>query len=214
MSILGEDKTANQNTISGVVVGLVTDNNDPNGQGRVKLRFPWRSSSDKTSWVRLAVPMTGNDRGTYFVPEVGDEVLVAFDHGQIDQPFVVGCLWNGKDKPPDANSSGKNDKRMIKSRSGHTIILDDTSGSEKVEIQSQAGHKIILDDSSGSEKIQIIDDSGSNSIIIDSAQNSVTIKGQTKISVQAQMIELKADATIDIQATGTLTLKGAIVQIN
>ena len=214
MSIIGQDRGSNQNIISGVVVGLVTDNNDPNGLGRVKLQFPWRSGSDKTSWVRIAVPMAGNSRGTYFLPEVGDEVLVAFDHGQIDQPFVVGALWNGKDKPPESNTSGKNDRRLIKSRSGHQIILDDTSGKGKVEIHSQAGHQIVLDDSSGSEKIQIVDKSGSNSVVIDSSQNSVEIKGQMKVSIQAGMIELKADSSISIQASGNLSIKGAIVQIN
>lgn len=156
----------------------------------------------------------GNSRGTYFLPEVGDEVLVAFDHGQIDQPFVVGALWNGKDKPPESNTSGKNDRRLIKSRSGHQIIFDDSSGKEKVEIHSQAGHQIILDDSSGSEKIQIVDKSSSNSIVIDSNQNSVEIKGQMKVSIQAGMIELKADSNIDIQASGSLSIKGAIVRIN
>ncbi len=213
MSIIGQDKTSSQNAISGVVVGIVTDNNDPNGLGRVKLQFPWRNGSDKTSWVRIAVPMAGKNRGTYFLPEVGDEVLVAFDHGMIDLPFVVGSLWNGKDQPPETNKSGNDDRRLIVSKSGHKIILDDSKGSEKVEIHSQAGHQIILDDSSGSEKIQIID-KNSNSIIIDSAQNSITVKAQTKLSIQAQMIELKADSTIDIEATGSLNLKGAIVKIN
>ncbi len=213
MSIIGEKSGTDQNKISGVVVGIVTDNKDPSSLGRVKLQFPWRNGADTTTWVRIAVPMAGNGRGTYFIPEVGDEVLVAFDHGMIDSPFVVGALWNGKDKPPDSNQSGKNDKRLIKSRSGHQLIFDDTNGKEKVEIQTNAGHQIILDDSSGNEKIQIIDKSGSNSIIIDSSQNSISIQSQTKLSIKAQMIEIKADANIDVEASGVLTLKGAIVKI-
>jgi len=210
----GEERGFAQNRISGVVVAVVTDNNDPQALGRVKLKFPWRDSADVTSWARVVVLMAGNDRGTYFLPEVGDEVLVAFEHGDISMPYVIGALWNGQDKPPEKNQNGKNDKRLIKSRSGHQIILNDEAGKESVEITTQAGHKILLDDSSGSEKIEIKDKTGSNSILIDSSQNSITIKSQMKISLQAQTIEIKADANLDVQASGTLNLKGAIVKIN
>ena len=214
MSYPIKEQSVNQNRISGVVVAIVLDNKDPSNLGRVKLQFPWRDGADQTSWVRMAVPMAGNDRGTYFLPEIGDEVLVSFEHGMIEMPFVIGALWNGKDKPPEANQNGKNDKRLIKSRSGHQIIFDDSSGNEKLQILTNAGHKIVLDDSSGSEKIEIIDKTGDNSIIMDSSQGSITLKSQTKVSVQAQMIEIKADSSIDIKASGNLTLKGAIVQIN
>ena len=213
MSYNGRQSSVDANKISGVAIGIVLENNDPEGVGRVKLKFPWRDSADSTFWVRLAVPMAGNERGTYFIPEVGDEVLVAFDHGDIHMPYVVGSLWNGKDKPPDANKSGKNDKRLIKSRSGHQLIFDDTSGHEKVEIKTKAGHSIILDDSSGSEKIEIKDKTGSNSVLIDSSQNSISLKA-TQVSIQAQTIELNADASLEVKASGTLTLKGAIVRIN
>jgi uncharacterized protein involved in type VI secretion and phage assembly len=190
----------------GVVVGIVTNNNDPDHLGRVKLKFPWRDDTDESNWARVATLNAGNDRGTYFLPEVGDEVLVAFDHGDISQPYVIGSLWNGKDKPPESNQNGKNDKRMIKSRSGHTFILNDAQGSEKVEIRTKSGHQIILDDSSGSEKIAIKDKTGSNSIVIDSAQNSISMSSQMKITIEAQMIAIKAGATLD--------LKGGIVKIN
>ncbi len=189
----------------GVVVGIVTNNKDPDNLGRVKLKFPWRDDSQETNWARISVPMAGGDRGTYFLPEVGDEVLVSFDHGDIEQPYVLGGLWNGKDKPPETNQTGKNDKRVIKSRSGHLIVLDDTQGTEKVAIQTKAGHKIVLDDSPGSSSIQIEDKSG-NRISIDSSQNSIAITSQTKISLEAQMIEVKAGASLE--------LKGGVVRIN
>jgi uncharacterized protein involved in type VI secretion and phage assembly len=192
--------------ISGVVLAVVTNNQDPEKLGRVKLKFPWRDDTDESEWSRIASLMAGNDRGTYFLPEVGDEVLVSFEHGDIQQPIVIGGLWNGKDKPPTTNQNGKNDVRMIKSRSGHIFSLNDESGKETIEIHTKAGHKIILDDSSGSEKIEIIDKTGNNSISIDSNQNSVTLKGGTKISLQASLIEIKADASLD--------LKGGVVKIN
>ena len=190
----------------GVVIGIVTNNKDPELLGRVKLKFPWRDSSDESNWARIATAMAGNDRGTFFLPEVGDEVLVSFNHGDITQPYVIGALWNGQDKPPEKNANGKNNLRIIKSRSGHKIILNDEQGKETVEIQTKSGHKITLDDSAGNEKIEIKDKTGGNSIIIDSVQNSLSLSSNMKITIQAQMIELKAG--------GTLTLQGGLVKIN
>jgi uncharacterized protein involved in type VI secretion and phage assembly len=206
MSITGLYGGEEQKKIYGVVIGIVTNNKDPNLLGRVKLKFPWRDSSEESGWARVATLMTGNDRGTYFLPEVGDEVLVSFDHGDITQPYVIGALWNGKDKPPEKNADGKNNTRMIKSRSGHKIIFSDEQQLEKVAIQTKSGHQIVLDDSAGREKIEIKDKTGSNSILIDSVQNSISISSQMKISIQAQMIEIKAG--------GTLTLQGGLVKIN
>lgn len=198
----GEEQKRNY----GVVIGVVTNNQDPESLGRVKLKFPWRDASDESYWARVATLMAGNDRGTYFLPEVGDEVLVSFDHGDITQPYVIGALWNGKDKPPEKNSDGKNNTRMIKSKSGHKIILNDEQGKEKIDITTKAGNQITLDDSAGNEKIQIKDKTGSNSIVIDAAQNSIILSSKMKISIQAQMIEIKAGSTLNLQ--------GALVKIN
>jgi uncharacterized protein involved in type VI secretion and phage assembly len=194
----------------GVAVGQVTSNQDPRGLGRVKLKFPWWSDNDESHWARIACFMAGPERGAFFLPEVDDEVLVAFEHGDIHRPYVIGALWNGQAKPPADNANGNNDVRLIKSRSGHLIRLDDTEGSEKIEI---------------------IDKEGTNSITIDSKQNTVTIKADKdmvieaprgKISLTAQKIEIKssadtkvqAQANMDVKASGTLTVKGATVNIN
>ncbi|HEX2224158.1 MAG TPA: phage baseplate assembly protein V, partial [Thermoanaerobaculia bacterium] len=114
--------------IYGVVVGVVTNNQDPEGLGRVKLRLPWLSAQAESDWARVISPMAGGDRGLYALPEVDDEVLVAFEHGRAELPYVLGSLWNGKDKPPAANEDGKNKLRVLKSRSGHRVRLDDTAG--------------------------------------------------------------------------------------
>jgi uncharacterized protein involved in type VI secretion and phage assembly len=201
---LGESEE--KNIIHGVVVGIVTNNNDPEKMGRAKVMFPWRDVNDESNWARIATFMSGNDRGAFFLPEVGDEVLVSFEHGDIEQPYILGGLWNGQDKPPVVNSNRQNDIRLIKSRSGHKITFDDSQGYEKVEILTKAGHSIVLDDSSGGEKIEIKDKTGSNSILIDSAQNSLSIKSQMKISIEAQMIEITAGASLNLQ--------GGIVKIN
>ena len=123
--------------IYGVVIGIVTDNKDPDKMGRIKMKLPWLAEDAESTWARIATLMAGNDRGSFYLPEVDDEVLVAFEHGDLRYAYVLGTLWNGKDKPPETNDDGKNNKRVIKSRSGMTILLDDTSGSEKKVYNSQ-----------------------------------------------------------------------------
>jgi len=191
--------------ISGVVVGIITDNRDPVGIGRVKVRFPWRDESKESGWTRAVTLMAGKGRGTYFLPEVGDEVLISFDHGDIHHPYIIGALWNGEDTPPEANTDGNNNIRMIKSRSGHKIVLNDTEGEEKLGIKTESGHSIVLDDTLGGEKIEIKDNKG-NSIAIDSVQHSISIRSNMKISIEAQMIDIKAGATLNLQ--------GGLVKIN
>jgi uncharacterized protein involved in type VI secretion and phage assembly len=202
--------------ISGVVIGIVTNNNDTDGMGRVRVRFPWRGDDDESYWARVATLMAGNDRGTFFLPEVDDEVLVAFDHGDINHPYIVGALWNGVDTPPETNSDGKNNVRKIKSRSGHEIILDDNheQGAEKIEIHTNAGHTILLDDSTGSEKIEIRDKTGDNSIVMDSVQGAITISSQMKLSIKSQIIEIEAGGMMTIKSNAALTIQGTPVQIN
>ena len=117
--------------LPGVVVGFVSNNKDPMGSGRIRVKFPWLSDNDESTWAPLVTPMAGDGRGFMYIPEVDDEVMVTFEHGDIHRPYVLGGVWNGIDKPPlnsgDAvGSDGKVNKRIIKSRSGHTILLDDT----------------------------------------------------------------------------------------
>lgn len=188
-SILDELGTKNKNKsagdINGVVAAIVTNNKDPDELGRLKVKFPWFSDNNETDWVRMTTFMAGGKRGSFFLPEVGDEVLVAFENGNIDRPFIIGALWNGKDKPPETNSDGKNNIRKIKSRSGHELIFNDEEKKENIEIHTKAGHKIFLDDTGDKEKIEIQDKSGNNSILIDSPENSITISAQKKIDANS-----------------------------
>ena len=150
-----------------VVVGIVTNNRDPDGLGRVKVRFPTLPGNEESHWARLVSLMAGAGRGFEFIPEVNDEVLVAFEHGDNHRPFILGALWNGKDKPPEGSdklvsSTGKVEKRIIRSRSGHTITFDDTDGGGKVSI---------------------VDKTGKNFIDIDSQKNTLTIKAEDKTEI-------------------------------
>lgn len=183
-----------------VVVGIVTNNRDPGGLGRVKVRFPWLSDRDESDWARMATPMAGNDRGIMFLPEVNDEVLVAFEHGDIHRPYVLGALWNGRDKPPEpidevVSSTGQVNQRIIKSRRGHLIILDD-------------------DDAGGG--ITIKDESGNNLIEIDSQNNSLTIKAAGDITVEAKgKLALKGAEGVQIEGgPGTVDVTGSRINLN
>ncbi|MFQ5380403.1 MAG: VgrG-related protein, partial [Dehalococcoidia bacterium] len=152
--------------LSEPVVGVVSNIEDPSNLGRVKVRFPWLSDSDETGWARVAGPMTGPDRGFFNLPEVDDEVLVVFVNGSFDHPVVVGGLWNGNDRPPNAASAlsgGRVVQRLWKSRSGHLILLDD---------------------SDGSENIQIVDKSGQNKITIDTSGGEISLKSQQAVSIE------------------------------
>lgn len=202
--------------LSGVFIGIVTSLNDKEGLGRVKVKFPWRECNDESYWARVATMAAGKDRGSYFQPEVEDEVLVAFVNGNINDPYIIGCLWNGNDKPPVKDSEGKNNIRKIKSRSGHEIIFNDDNEKkeEKLEVHSKSGHSIVLDDSDKKEKITITDKTGKNKIIIDSVKNSLTIESVEKLKIKSKEIEIEADLGLKIKAGATLDIQGTLVKIN
>jgi uncharacterized protein involved in type VI secretion and phage assembly len=195
--------------VRGVSVAVVSQNRDPDGLGRVKIRFPWRENPDESHWARIAVPMAGGGRGTWFLPEVGDEVLVACDAERVEHPYIVGCLWNGQDKPPQTNADGHNDLRMIRSRSGHEIVFDD-GAQGRIDIHLKDDQRRVRLDQNG---IEISDDSG-NSIAITSTPGKIAIKSNVSISIESTAIDIKAKASMTLQASGTLTIKGAVVMIN
>lgn len=113
------------NPITGVAVAIVRDNRDPNGLARVRVSFPWYSRPEESYLARLATPMIGKGYGTFLLPEVDDEVLVAFERGDIRLPCVVGSLWNNNRKPPVTNADGRNDIRTIRTRKGHALRFED-----------------------------------------------------------------------------------------
>ncbi|MGH7900293.1 MAG: phage baseplate assembly protein V, partial [Thermodesulfobacteriota bacterium] len=177
---------------------------------------PWLSDTNESFWARIATLMAGEDRGSFFLPEVGDEVLVAFEHGDINHPYIIGALWNGVDIPPETNSDGKNNIRKIRSRSGHEIIFNDdnTAMQEKIEIHTNSGHKIVLDDSVGQEKIEILDKTGNNKIIIDSVQNSMNIESLLQLNIKAAIVEIEGTTSLTLKSNAILTIQGLPVKIN
>ena len=130
----------------GVVTAIVKSLNDPEGQGRIELQFPWLSESLRSSWAPVATPLAGKQRGVFFMPAIDDEVLVAFEHGRFEHPYIVGYLWNGVDTPPESNP----DNRVVVTPGGHTLRFEDGDGGKKVILKSSSGQTITLDDSDGS----------------------------------------------------------------
>jgi phage protein D/phage baseplate assembly protein gpV len=199
----------------GVVSAQVTNIDDPDDLGRVKVKYPWLGSNPEIEsyWVRIAAPMAGPQRGFMCLPEVNDEVLIAFEHGDVNRPYIVGALWSSTDKPPkpksEAIAQGKVNQRVLKTRAGHLIVLDDKQGEEQVSVTSKSGHTVILDDKSGSEKITIKDKTGNNSMIIDSTKNSMTISVNGDFSVTAKgKVTIKSTQDMTLEATGNGKLKG------
>jgi len=212
---LFQDEEKKENgTVEGVAIGIVTNNKDPDKLGRVKLTYPWREDKQESDWARVASLAAGNDRGTLWIPEVKDEVLVAFDKGDVQHPFVLGGLWNGKDKPPDKNDDGENNTKMIRTRCGHQVKFFDKQGQESVEIKTKGGHVLLMDDKTGAAQVEIKDSSGQNKITIKTVGNSITIESGLSLKIKSQTIDIEAGASMNIKASGTLSIQGALVRIN
>jgi uncharacterized protein involved in type VI secretion and phage assembly len=188
----------------GVHVALVTDIKDPNNQGRVKVSLPWSGDTAGARyecWARLVTLMAGNQRGSWFVPDVNDEVLIAFEAGSPQRPYVMGALWNGRDAPPASmDSGGQNDKKILRSRNGVQITLDDQQGQEQFIVETPGGQRITLKDGPGSIEVM---DSNSNSIKLESS--GVTVNASSKVTISASIVELSA---------GTVTVNAGMSRFN
>lgn len=175
----------------GVQIGLVTDLKDPDALGRVKVKLPWvpdPSGGGYEAWARLATLMGGNNRGTWFVPDVGDEVLMAFEGGDPRHPYVLGGLWNGQDKPPQSmDSAGANSMKVIRSRNGVKLTLDDSDGQERFVVETPGGQKVSLTDSPAG--VEIADAAGST-VKLDSG--GITLQTSSTVTVKASQVQVSA----------------------
>jgi uncharacterized protein involved in type VI secretion and phage assembly len=190
--------------IYGVVTGVVTDNkddNDPAKLGRVKVQFPWLAEDAESPWARVATPMAGKQRGLFCLPEVGDEVLVAFEHGDPGHPYVLGGLWNGKDEPPAANPDGKNDQRLLRSRSGLTLLLDDASGKERIVVADKDGKQSVLVDVANKK------------VVVTSGGDVEITAEQGTVSITAKTLKLSSSGATELKASGNLDLGGKTVNV-
>lgn len=208
--------------ISGVVTGLITDNNDPYNLGRVRVHFSWLPYDNETDWIKIFGSMIDEGSWRSFSPKIGEEVLVAFEHGDFNRPLVLGFLWNNQQvKSSDSsieNFHKNNDVKKIITRGGHEIIFDNPPGNDQIEIHTKSGHDIVFDESrdNGSEKIVIskITSDERDLIEIDSYQNSISISGRTDLSIKAANIEIEATGIMSIKSGSTMTISGSLIKIN
>jgi uncharacterized protein involved in type VI secretion and phage assembly len=184
----------------GVHSAVVRDVKDPDGLGRVRVALPWSPDPGGASWeawARLATLMGGRGRGSFFVPDVGDEVLVAFLAGDPAHPFVVGGLWNGADSPPvTMDGAGDNNIKQLCSRRGIKVTLDDRQGTERLELETPGGTRVKLTD--GPSELRLEDANG-NSVVLGSS--GITVTASAKVSVSASSVEISA---------GTVTVNAAM----
>lgn len=175
----------------GVYPALVSDVKDPDGQGRVKVTLPWSPDTgggQYEAWARVATMMGGNNRGTWFIPDTNDEVLVVFEGGDPRRPYVIGGLWNGSDSPPETmDGAGNNYKKVIRSRNGVKVTLDDQDGQEKLILETPGGQKITMKDGPGAV---LIEDSNGNSVKLETS--GITVTASAKVTVNASMVEVSA----------------------
>jgi len=178
--------------------GFVSDNQDPDNLGRIKAKVPGLLKDEETGWALPCLPYGGSaEQGFFAIPEVDAGVWIEFEAGDLTHPLWVGTWWGSGEIP----ESAKPDQKIIKTKSGHTLLLDDTGGSELIKISTPAGHIILLDDTGGSEMIRITDKTEKNEILINSNENTLTIKAEKDITVTA-----KGD--LKIKSEGDLTLEG------
>ncbi|KAA3655486.1 MAG: type IV secretion protein Rhs [Calditrichaeota bacterium] len=175
----------------GVYPALVVAINDPDGQGRVRIRLPWAVDSENgnyEAWARLATMMAGNNRGSWFIPDANDEVLIAFESGDTRRPVIVGMLWNGQDAPHESMDSGEeNNIKSIRSRNGVKITMDDSSGQEQMILETPGGQRVSLQDGPGVIELQ---DSNGNSVRMESS--GITINASAKVTINASQVEVSA----------------------
>lgn len=195
---------------------IVQDNDDPEGLGRVRVRFHWQSPPEMSPWIRAASIHSGAERGVYFLPEKGDEVLVGFENNHPDRPFVMGSLYHRNAKPAEW-SDPKNNKKAFKTKSGNQIYFDDESGKEEIRISNKNGDNEIVLSLEGSGKIAIkskdtLELSAKNIAL--KAESKLTMQTQGEASIEAANASLKASGKLEVNGGGMAEFKAGVIKLN
>lgn len=210
----------------GLLLGVVDDLDDPDSLARVKVRFPWLTDAPDPVWARLATLDAGPGQGSFFVPDVGQEVVVAGVDGDRRHPIVLGALWNGQQAPPVEIDPQANEIRGFTSRSGHKLVFDDAEPGS-VTVETPGGRRAVLSDAD--EHVELTDASGStitisgDGIALSAASGDISLDAPSgKVKISASGIEaastgpskVESTATLDLKASGSLSVNGALVRIN
>lgn len=203
----------------GVVIGIVTDVADPDEMSRVKVTFPWLSADYVTDWARVCGLGAGPGYGASFLPEINDEVLVAFEHGDVRRPYVIGGLWGGQAKMPASyydSSDGHVNLRFLRSKGGHSITISDTRGDEHITLDVGDAYGIALE--KDGQRILIRSD---GEIVVE-ARKTITMTSQADIKLSGMNVTIEASGNLNLkgsggatlESSGSTTVKGSIVRIN
>jgi uncharacterized protein involved in type VI secretion and phage assembly len=196
-----------------LVVGLVTNNNDPEEMGRVRVKYPSLSDSEESAWARVATPSAGNARGLLMLPQVNEEVIVGFEHGDTRRPIVVGSVFNGRDKPgAELYQTRDGSFALVSNKKIHQHSKDDfeiTSDRDMVvEVKQDETHTVkgkFDHNTTGTGKLK------AQSYTVE-AGTTMTVKG-ANVTVEASASLTLKGATVDIQGSGPVNIKGAIINI-
>jgi phage baseplate assembly protein gpV len=184
--------------VYGVVNAMVVDNVDCTGEARVQLQLPWLPGF--LPWARVATPMAGMARGTFFIPQIGDEVLVAFNHGDVREPFIIGSVWNTLDRPPALSPTDAVTKRVIRTPLGQEVSFDEAL--QSVTISNTIKNSLTLDMKGASLSAALC------SVTLD-ISGSVTITAIKDLTLQSNIINITG-GTINIKSTGATTINGGL----
>jgi phage baseplate assembly protein gpV len=210
-------------TLPGVYYGVVTQNKDPEGQNRIKVRLPWldKGDVDQTHWAQLSTPMEGKKFGFYTLPDIDDAVLVMFMGGDLRQPVLIGGVWSKTDAPPEVNEDGKNNFRGYRSRAGARLILDDSKKPKIVLADSTAKNVVgignFLEDGVGPNKCAVFKPgmSGDSGISISTMEGKFEVVATGKITIKAgKDVKMNATTTVDVKADSELKLDSTSLKMN
>jgi phage protein D/phage baseplate assembly protein gpV len=218
---------ARRSAAAGLSVGVVSELDDPLGWGRVKVTFPWRADAQEPIWARVVTLDAGPAQGTWFIPDIGQEVVVAHLDGDPAHPVVLGSLWNGRQGPPVDIDPDVNGIRAIVTRSGHRLEFDDGEG-QAVRLTTAGGHRAVLDDANGTVRLEeagagnhvelaadgVTIAAARGDVRIEAAAGSVKISGTGFEATSTGPAKVESSATLELKAAATLGIRGALVNVN
>jgi uncharacterized protein involved in type VI secretion and phage assembly len=220
--------------LAGAVVGTVTNTNDEHQSGRVKVKFPWLGDSAESHWAPIVSVGAGPGKGLQVIPEVGDQVLVVFELGDVRRPYVLGGVYGPPTELPEPQHTavleGKTNIRVLKTRTGHVLRFDDTTGHESITLETHRGSSVVIQEGP-TNKIALVDSSGKNSVTIDGSASTISVtsgmdveitaagqlklKGTRGVEIESSgPVSVKSSASLELEGAATAALKGQLVTIN
>lgn len=206
----GSDVHGRTGRLSPIALGVVTNTNDPDDLGRVKVKLSWLGDDIESTWAPVVAAGGGSGGGWQLQPEINDQVLVAFEHDDVRRPYVIGGVWNESDRPaePEVVADGRTEKRCFTTREGHRLLFDDTAQARRIQLRTAGGVRLELTDDDAPTITLSDGDGDANTIVIDGQRRTVTVTAAGDLGVRAGgNLTLAADADLDLEAGANLNLR-------